>query len=69
MTRLFPTYELTQDHCQIRPGPETPRVNLKWLKELLLSTDLGRNSELDWVSGKNLRFLDGEDTTGARVCF
>ena len=60
IARIFPTYVLDEG-LRIRPGPETPRVNLVNLKELLLSTDLARNAELEWASPKNLRFLDGSD--------
>lgn len=63
MERLYPGY-LIDDMCRVRPGPNTPTVNLKWLQELLKSKDLERNAELSWVSPKTLRFLDGEDTTG-----
>lgn len=61
--QVFPTYELDED-CKIRPGPETPRVNFAYLKELLLSNDLSRNEELSWVTPKSLRFLDGQDMLG-----
>ena len=65
---MFPTYKL-DSRCRIRPGPDTPTVNLAQLKELLLSKDLSRNSELDWVSSKNLRFLDGTDINGQYIAF
>ena len=68
MKRMFPTYKL-DSRCRIRPGPDTPTVNLAQLKELLLSKDLSRNSELDWVSSKNLRFLDGTDINGQYIAF
>ena len=68
--RIFPSYVL-DEALRIRPGPETPRVNFVNLKELLLSTDLERNAELEWASAKNLRFLDGSDmhALGQTVCF
>jgi hypothetical protein len=66
--RLYPTYTLDA-RLRIVPGPETPTVNFNTLKEILLSTDLERNSELAWIE-KGLRFLDGSvDMTGNRVCF
>ena len=65
---MFPTYK-TDWKGRVRPGPETPTVNLAKLKELLLSKDLSRNSELDWVSSKNLRFLDGTDIEGQHIAF
>ena len=68
VTRLFPGYILT-DRQFIRPGPETPTVNLVKLRELLLSQDLARNAELEWVSASSLRFLDGTDTRGNQVAF
>ena len=46
------------------PGPDTPVVNFKWLKELLLSKDLSRNEELEWIKDSGYRFLDGEDMKG-----
>ena len=61
--RLWPTYVLNS-RCAVRPGPLTVTTNFAQLKELLLSKDLSRNSELDWVSTKHLRFLDGTDITG-----
>ena len=64
--RMYPSYQL-DSRCLIRPGPETPTVNLAQLKELLLSKNLSRNSELDWVSAENLRFLDGTDITGQQI--
>ena len=66
--RLFPTYVLDY-RCRIRPGPETQTANFDNLKSLLLCKDLSRNQELDWVSGKNLRFLDGSSMLGNQVCF
>ena len=63
MVRIFPTY-VFDSRCRVRPGPETQRVNFDALKNLLLSNDLARNVELDWVSAKNLRFLDGADMLG-----
>ena len=70
MVRLFPKYSF-DDRLRIRPSTETPTVRFTNLKEILLSTDLARNAELDWVSAKNLRFLDGADLalTGQQVCF
>ena len=64
----FPTYELG-DNLRLIPGPDTPTVKFSWLKDLLLSKDLARNSELEWAS-KELRFLDGlDDLTGNRISF
>ena len=34
-----------------------------------MSQDLSRNAELEWVSGQNLRFLDGSDMSGLQVAF
>ena len=55
-------YELFSDRCQrlyshydvderlvFKPKPDTPTVNLKKLKEILLSKDLSRDKELDWM--------------------
>ena len=48
VTRLFPTYVL-DDRLHLRPGHTTPRLNLLQMRELLLSRDLTRNAELEWV--------------------
>jgi hypothetical protein len=54
----------------VKPLPETPKVDFKWLKELLLSTDLERNSELDWIKDSGSRFLDTSvDMSEDGVCF
>ena len=52
---------------RIRPGKDTPTVNIAWLKELLLSKDLTRQNELDWVSQEGYRFLDGKDLFGDMI--
>ena len=65
---MWPTYVLNS-RCAIRPGPDTVTTNFEQLKELLLSKDLSRNAELDWVSAKNLRFLDGRSIVGQQICF
>ena len=56
----------------IQPGPDTPVVNFDYLKELLLSKDLSRGKELEWI-GKDaakFRFLDGKvDMSGNKVAF
>lgn len=44
----------------LRPKPNTPTVDFNYLKELLLSKDLTRSSELDWVA-KDFRFLNGKN--------
>ena len=66
--RYFPGYVLNDELC-FRPGCSTPVVNLAKLKEILKSTDLSRNAELEWASAKNLRFLDYSDTTGDHISF
>lgn len=56
----------------VRPGPETQRVNFQWLQDLLLSKDLARDSELEWVANcKGLRFLEEIDLmpSGNAVAF
>ena len=47
---IYPGYTLSDRMC-VRPGPETPRVNLDSLKSILLSTDLARDEELAWIAG------------------
>ena len=49
---------------QLFPKADTPRINLKQLKELFLSKDLNRIKELEWASQGNCKFLDGEDING-----
>lgn len=67
INRMWPSYVLDARN-RLRPGPETPTINLAWLKELLLSKELSRNSELEWVSNKSLKYLDGADLQGESVC-
>jgi hypothetical protein len=63
---MFPTFIL-DERLKVLPGPSTPTFNFSILKEILLSTDLSRNKELDW--SKNLRFLDKTvDLAGNRIC-
>ena len=64
---MWPSYVL-DGRCRLRPGPETPVINFVSLKELLLSKNLARNAELNWVSTNNLRFLARTDMTGQQVC-
>ena len=45
VVRVFPGYVLDR-RLRYRPGPETPRVDFNWLRELLLSNDLERDAEL-----------------------
>ena len=47
--------------------PNQPVVNLAHLKNLLLSTDLTRSHELDWIESGGLRFLDGADLDGDKI--
>ena len=52
---------------RMRPGKDTPTVSFPWLKELLLSKDLTRCAELDWIKD-GYRFLDGKtDISGDAV--
>ena len=60
---------ILNERMAFRPGPNTPVLNFKYIKELLLSTDLSRNAELDWMKDGSLRFLDGEDIRGNQVAF
>ena len=53
---------------RLRPGPNTPVANFKNIKEILLSKDLSRDSELDWTND-GLRFLDGTDMATDSVVF
>ena len=56
---MFPQYTVDR-RLRVRPTNDTPRINFDWLKDLLLSSDLSRDAELDYVAnGKVLRFLDG----------
>lgn len=68
MTRVFPGLVLN-DRQILNAGPGTPTLNYKQLKSLLLSKDLGRNREFDWLQGRNFRFLDGEDLGDNQVAF
>ena len=55
---------LEQKTLKLYPKAETPTINLEYLRQLLLSKDISRNAELDWMQGNNFRFLDGADITG-----
>ena len=57
------------ESLKIYPGVDTPRLNFFKLKELLLSKDLSRNEELNWISKWNYRFLDGQDIDGWHTTF
>lgn len=45
---------------RVRPGPTTPVLNWNYMKDLLLSKDLTRLKELEWIdeNGGTFRFLD-----------
>ena len=67
---MYPTY--SPEPVKLRPRPEanTKVVNFEWLKDLLLSKDLSRNAELNWVNpSDSLRFLDGASMLGNYVAF
>ena len=66
--RRFSNYQLV-DRLRFQPGPDTPVLNWNHMKDLLLSTDLSRAQELDWIDQGELRFLDGEGISGQEVAF
>ena len=66
--RMFSQYKIG-DRLRLLPGEKTPVVNFKQLKDILLSKDLSRASELDWIDAGELRFLDGEDMKGNMIAF
>ena len=41
ITRMFPGYAIDNE-MRVRPGPDTPTLSFKYIKELLLSKDLSR---------------------------
>lgn len=47
--RVFPQYSLNQQYLTFLPKPDTPTVNFIEFKELMLSKDLSRLAELDWI--------------------
>merc|ERR1712226_776254 len=47
--RLYSQYVL-DERLRLRPGPDTPVVSFKNIKEILLSHDISRDAELDWTS-------------------
>ena len=58
------------DRLRLVPGKLAPRENFEKLKELLLSKNLSRISELAHADHGELRFLDGKvDLTGNMVAF
>jgi len=69
LLRKFPTYEF-DERLRIVPGQNTPVINFDELKELLLSTDLSRNEELEFADKEEFRFLDGKtDLNSNMVAF
>lgn len=56
IARLFPSYTLDEE-LKVIVTQDTPTVNFNYLKELLLSKDISREIELEWVK-KQERFLD-----------
>lgn len=73
--RVFPQYTLGR-YLVFMPKPDTPTINFDEFKRLMLSKDLSRLSELDWIDKKiewrsrifQQRLLDGKvDMTGNRV--
>lgn len=74
--RTAPTYHIVIEEAQrvglkwkLTPGPNTPTVNLKQMFDILLSKDLSRNAELDWIKNEGYRFLDGERIDGLHTAF
>jgi hypothetical protein len=55
--RLFPTYIL-DNKLRLMPGPDASVVDYEELRDLLLSKDLSRASELDWADNGEVRFLN-----------
>jgi len=51
--KFYPTYVL-DENLVARSGPESLTMNFHQLKKLLLSKDLSKLSELDWISQQNL---------------
>lgn len=50
------------------PKEDTPTLNFEYLRDLLLSKDLSRVSELEWIGKEPVRFLDNTvDMTGNKV--
>jgi len=55
---------------RVRPGPTTPVLNWNYMKDLLLSKDLTRLKELEWIDERTFRFLDSKvKMDGQKVCF
>ena len=67
--RKFPAY-IFDDRLRLVPGPLAPVVNFNKLKELLLSKDLSRVSELAHADQGEFRFLDRKvNLTGNMIAF
>lgn len=67
MTHKYPQLVMDAEGV-LHPKADAPVVNFYQLKELLLSKDLSRLRELDWISQEQNRFLDNTvDMTGNRV--
>lgn len=71
MAKAFPGY-IVDERMRVRPGPTTPVLNWNHMKDLLLSKDLSRVKELDWIAekGGTFRFLDSSvKMDGQKVSF
>ena len=64
----YPLYLLDKASGRLYPRPETPVVNFRELREILLSKDLMRQRDIEWISSEPARFLDNTvDMTGNKV--
>lgn len=67
LKRKHPSYTADAKTGRILPGPNSPVINFKTLKEIFLSTNLERNEELFDTSGKISQYFDGEDIQGDHI--
>ena len=67
-TIKYPHCILDRQSGALSPKNDAPVVNFNQLKELLLSKDLSRIGELEWIASEPARFLDNSiDMTGNKV--
>ena len=61
-------YILDKSSGRLDPKPETPAINFLELRKILLSKDLMRQKDIEWIRSGPARFLDNTiDMTGNKV--
>ena len=73
MHRIAQTYRTKHfgfcNNNKIYPSRDTPVLNFQQMRDLLLSKDLDRDQELQWIKNNQFRFLDGQSMDGWHTGF